>query len=128
MDHTCLVATLSTSARFDLCIDRQAKDWLDEHPEAARLFIAFKSSRACCSGVRVCDVRIRVDVHASHWSRGDTSWSPIGQVEGREVFLDSRLIKRMPRQVSLTGRGIGPFRHLDLDLASEQWAELLYPA
>jgi hypothetical protein len=33
----------------------------------------------------------------------------------------------MPRQLSLTGRGIGPFRHLDLDLTSEQSAELLYP-
>ena len=57
MDHTCLLAMLSTSVRFDLVVDQQA----------------------------------------------------------------------MPRQLSLTGRGIGPFRHLDLDLTSEQSAELLYP-
>jgi hypothetical protein len=118
---------LFTSARFDLVVDRQAKGWLDEHPEASRLFIAFTSSRACCSGLRVCDVRIRVGVHSAHRSRGDLSWSPLGQVEGRDVFVDSRLIKRMPRQLPITGRGIGPFRHLDLDFTSEQWAELLYP-
>jgi hypothetical protein len=118
---------LSTSARFELVVDRQAKGWLDDHPEASRLFIAFKSSRACCSGVRVCDVQIRVELASSHRGSGDTSWSPLGQVEGRDVFVDSRLIERMPRQLPLTGRGIGPFRHLDLDLTGEQWAELLYP-
>jgi hypothetical protein len=121
------MAMVSTSARFDFVVDQQAKDWLAHHPEASRLFIAFKSSRACCSGVRVCDVRIRVDVGSSHRRNGDASWRPLGQVEGRDVFIDSRLIERMPRQLPLTGRGIGPFRHLDLDLTGEQWAEVLYP-
>ncbi|MFZ0920592.1 MAG: hypothetical protein WAN83_11010 [Candidatus Dormiibacterota bacterium] len=121
------MAKLSTSARFDFVVDREAKGWLDKHPAASRLFIAFKSSRACCSGVRVCDVRIRVDVVSSQRQRGETSWCPLGQVEGRDVFVDSRLVERMPRQLPLTGRGIGPFRRLDLDLSGEQWAEVLYP-
>ena len=68
---------LSTSSRFDLVVDRQAKGWLDKHPEASRLFIAFKSSQACCSGVRVCDVRIRVEAASS-------------QVEGRHVLAPAR--------------------------------------
>jgi hypothetical protein len=50
----------------------------------------------------------------------------VGQVEGRELFVDSRLIELMPRQIPLTGRGIGPFRHLDLDLTGEQWADILF--
>jgi len=120
------MAIVSTSSRFDVVVDQQAKGWLGQHPEAARLFIAFKSSRACCSGVRVCDVRIRVDVASSRRRHRDASWQPLGQVEGRDVFIDSRLIERMPRQLPLTGRGIGPFRHLDLDLTGEQWAEVLY--
>ena len=51
--------------RFDLHVDDQAQQWLDEHPRASRLFIAYMSSRACCSGARVCDVRIRVDTATS---------------------------------------------------------------
>lgn len=122
-----LMAMPSVSERFDLIVDQQSKEWLEEHPEALRLFITFKSSRACCSGVRVCDARIRVGLASTRRGSAETSWTPLGQVEGREVFVDSRLIERMPTQLPLTGRGIGPFRHLDLDLSSEQWAELLYP-
>jgi hypothetical protein len=33
----------------------------------------------------------------------------------------------MPAQLRFVQRGIGPFRHLDLDLSSEQWADALYP-
>jgi hypothetical protein len=121
-----LVATPFVSAWFDLAMDRHAKAWLDEHAQTTQLFIAYLSSRACCSGVRVCDVRIRIDAKPSH-RRSDVFWSPLGEVEGREVYMDSRLIERMPRQLPLTARGIGRFRHLDLDLSAEQWAEVLYP-
>jgi hypothetical protein len=37
------MARLSTAARFDLVVDGQAKGWLDEHPIASRLFIAFRA-------------------------------------------------------------------------------------
>ena len=121
------MAMPSVSERFDLVVDDGARGWLDEHPEASRLFIAFKSSRACCTGVRVRDVRIRVDVAQERPRRGSASWCLVGQVEGRELFVDSRLIELMPRQIPLTGRGIGPFRHLDLDFTGEQWAAILYP-
>jgi hypothetical protein len=121
------VAMPSVSGRFDLTVDRHAKAWLDLHPEASQLFITYLSSRACCTGVRVCDVRVRLDIGSTHRGSDDVSWSPLGQLEGRDVFIDARLIERMPRRLVLTGRGIGRFRHLDLDLTGEQWAEVLYP-
>ena len=122
------MAMASVPERFDFIVDEQAKEWLEGHPEASRVFITFKSSRSCCSGVRVCDVRIRFGAVSTLSGRGDTSWIRLGQVDGRAVFADSRLVERMPTRLPLTGRGVGPFRHLDLDLSGEQWAELLYPA
>jgi hypothetical protein len=113
--------------RFDLRVDDQARRWLDEHPRVSRLFIAYMSSRACCSGARVCDVRIRVDTTASQPDMRGASWVALGLVRGREVLIDARLIDRMPAQLRFIQRGIGPFRHLDLDLSGDQWADVLYP-
>jgi hypothetical protein len=109
-----------------LAVDKAARRWLHEHGEARRLLIAFTSTK-CCSGVRACDVRVRVNAASSRRRLGDTHWVPFGEVDGREVVIDARVYDRMPRQVQLTARGIGPFRHLELDLNGEQWAELLYP-
>lgn len=111
---------------FALAVDKAARRWLHEHAEARRLLIAFTSTK-CCSGVRVCDVRIRANTAPSRRRLGNTHWVTIGEVDGREVAIDARVYKRMPRKVQLTARGIGPFRHLQLDLNGEQWAELLYP-
>lgn len=117
----------SDSSRFDLALDQHAKAWLAVHPEASQLFITYLSSRACCTGVRVCDVRIRLDLGSTHRGSDDVSWSPLGQVEGHDVFIDARLIERMPRRLLFTSSGVGPFRHLDLDFTAEEWAEVLYP-
>jgi hypothetical protein len=57
------------------------------------------SSRACCSGARVCDVRVRVDVGASRRANAAAMWTSIGSLEGREVLLDPRLVERMPSHV-----------------------------
>lgn len=113
--------------RFDLHVDDHARQWLDEHPQASRVFIAYMSSRACCSGARVCDVRIRVDTTASQPDTSGASWVALGLLRGREVLIDARLIDRMPAQLRFIQRGVGPFRHLDLDLSGEQWADVLYP-
>jgi hypothetical protein len=113
--------------RFDLHIDDQAQRWLDEHPRASRLFIAYMSSRACCSGARVCDVRIRVDTATSQADTRGSPWVALGLLRGREVLIDTRLIDRMPAELRFIQRGVGPFRHLDLDLSGEQWADVLYP-
>jgi hypothetical protein len=113
--------------RFALSLDDQAQQWLDRHAQASRLFIAYLSSRACCSGARVCDVRIRVDTTASQADPRGESWVTLGLLRGREVLIDARLIDRMPAQLRFIQRGVGPFRHLDLDLSGDQWADVLYP-
>jgi hypothetical protein len=113
--------------RVTVSADQHARAWLEGHPEVSRLFIAFTSSRACCSGARVCDVRIRVDAESSRRSTPAVTWIPLCRVEARDVLIDTRLIERMPAQARLTVRGVGPFRRLDLDLTGEQWAELLHP-
>jgi hypothetical protein len=114
-------------AQVETSANREARAWLADHPEVSDLFITFMSSRACCSGARVCNVRVCVSAESSRRSNAATTWTMIGHVEGRAVQVDSRLIERMPRCVPLTVRGVGPFRRLDLDLTGEQWAELLYP-
>src|SRR5579864_2799916 len=114
--------------RFALRADDQAAQWLDEHPRASRLFITYMSSRACCSGALVCDVRVRVDTTGSQPDMPGKSWVALGSLRGREVMIDARLIDRMPAQLVFIQRGVGPFRHLDLDLSGDQWADVLYPA
>jgi hypothetical protein len=113
--------------RCELCVDESAGRWLDERPEVSSLFVAYMSSRACCSSAKVCDVRVRVDADSSRRSSRAVRWAPLGRVRGRDVFIDSRLVDRMPARAHLRVRGVGRFRHLDLDLTGEQWAELLYP-
>ena len=118
-------ATLSD--RFALSVDERARGWLDQRPRASRVYISYMSSRACCSGARVCDVRVRVDSGMSQTDARGTSWVAAGFVDEHEVLIDSRVVDRMPAFLRLTQRGVGPFRHLDLDLSGEQWADVLYP-
>lgn len=113
--------------RFALSFDLEARDWLSRHQKASRLYIAFMSSRACCSGAQVCDVRVRVEATTSQPAIRSASWITLGSVHGYEVMLDSRLADRMPSQIRFTKRGVGPFQRLDLDFSGEQWADMLYP-
>jgi hypothetical protein len=119
--------TPSAPWRFELAIDRAARGWLEQHPNALRLFIAFESTRLRRFGVRLRDIRICCDAEWSRRRAQETAWLPLGDIQGRAVLLDARLRECMPRQVPLTTRGLGPFRHLELDLSGEQWGELLYP-
>jgi hypothetical protein len=113
---------------FELSVDAAARQWLDDRPQATQLFIAYLSSKACCSGgAHVCDVRVRINANISQRDTGAASWVALGLVNGREVMIDSRLVDRMPAKLRFVQRGVGPFRHLDLDLSSEQWADALYP-
>jgi hypothetical protein len=121
------MSPVSPSDRFELSIDHDARQWLDDRSQVTRLWITYMSSRACCSGARVCDVRVRVDATLSRRDARGASWVDLGALNGREVLIDSRLVGRMPAQLRFVQRGAGPFRHLDLDLSSEQWAAALYP-
>jgi hypothetical protein len=111
---------------FDLVVDDGAQRWLAAHPEVSQLFLTFEST-LCCSGVRVCDVRIRLNVVPRRAGAQGVSWLSLGDVEGRQVWLDPRIKETMPRQIAITRRGIGPLRHLELNLNGDEWAELLYP-
>jgi len=42
------------------------------------------------------------------------------------IGVDVRAASRLPDRFGLTVRGIGPLKHLDLDLEPEQWGKLLY--
>ena len=46
--------------------------------------------------------------------------------EGGRVLIDRRAAAKLPERFGLTVHGLGPLRHLDLDLDPEVWGELLY--
>jgi len=46
--------------------------------------------------------------------------------DGTQLLVDQRAAVRLPSRFALAVRGLGPFRHLDLDLNGEQWGALLY--
>ena len=83
--------TPSAPWRFELAIDRAARGWLEEHPDALRLFIAFESTRVRRFGVRLRDTRIRCDSESSRRRVQERTWLPLGNIHGRAVSLDARL-------------------------------------
>jgi hypothetical protein len=56
-----------------------------------------------------------------------TSKVPDGHTgDGTKFLVDRRVAARLPAHFALTMRGLGPFRHIDLDFDGEQWCALLY--
>jgi hypothetical protein len=106
---------------FQIELDAHAQRWLDERASGQPILITFEVAH-CCGGTRVCDVRVRVGQSA----RKCGPLAPIGTVAGREVLLDARILKTLPRRVPITVRGLPALRHLSLDLSGEQWGLLLY--
>jgi hypothetical protein len=106
---------------FAVIFDDRARRWLAEHPSQDALVIAFEDSH-CCGGGHIRDVRLR----RSHGRDQRTSLVEIGEVSGRRIFLDRRIMPRMPQSIPVTVGGIGPFRGLHLDLSGEEWSQLLY--
>ena len=109
------------SESFEVTFDDKARRWLIEHPSQDALVIAYEDSR-CCGGGHIRDVRLRRS------RRGDqrSSLVDIGNVSGRRILVDRRVILRMPQTIPVTVGGIGPLRGLHLDLSGEEWARLLY--
>ncbi len=50
----------------------------------------------------------------------------IGEVTGRRILFDPRIIPRMPRRIPVTVGGLGPFQTLHLDFSGDEWARLLF--
>lgn len=101
--------------------DADAQAWLDSHPSPEPRVIAYEVKR-CCGGGKICTVRVRGR------SRGDDvdKCSTAILQDGTLFLVDRRAAVRLPSHFALTVRGLGPFRHLDLDLDGEQWGALLY--
>lgn len=61
-------------------------------------------------------------------SRGDDSDEfATGEMDdGTKFLIDRRAAARLPSRFALTVRGLGPLKHLDLDLDRAQWGTLLY--
>ena len=106
---------------FSLHADASATRWLDQHSSSLPRVIAYDVHR-CCGGGKICEVTIR------DWSKNDdTDQFATGTLNDGTLFLiDRRAAARLPSRFGLTVRGIGPLKHLDLDLDGEQWGTLLY--
>jgi hypothetical protein len=106
---------------FQLHADPAAKSWLEAHEETEPLVIAYEVHR-CCGGGKICQVKVR------RMSRDDEPAAYASGVtdEGDRVLIDRRAAARLPARFGLTVRGLGPLKHLDLDLDPDDWGELLY--
>lgn len=106
---------------FFVDADPAALDWLAAHERPDPLVIAYDVHR-CCGGGKICQVHVR----AQSTSDARDIYSAGRMPDGTHVLIDQRAAKRLPARFSLTVRGIGPLKHLDLVLDGEQWGELLY--
>jgi hypothetical protein len=105
---------------FEVALDTSAKAWVDARPGSARV-ITYDVTR-CCGGGKLCQVGVRALSR-----RDDSATFARGRFEdGSEVLIDPRAAARLPARFGLTVRGIGPLKHLDLDLEPEEWGTLLY--
>jgi hypothetical protein len=110
-----------SAAQFQLEADPAARRWLDSHPAAASRVIAYEVHR-CCGGGKICQVRVREES-----PRDDPDAYASGALDDGTTFLiDRRAAARLPSRFRITVRGVGPLKHLDLDLDGEQWGTLLY--
>ncbi|TAN31710.1 hypothetical protein EPN29_10855 [bacterium] len=106
---------------FQLEADASAREWLKSHPSAEPRVIAYDVHR-CCGGGKICQVSVR-----GLSPKDDPREFVTGTLEGGARFLiDRRAAARLPSRFGLTVRGLGPLKHLDLNLDGEQWGELLY--
>jgi hypothetical protein len=107
---------------FLIIVDEKARRWLAAHPTPDPLLIAFEDSR-CCGGGHIRDLRLR---RRRNQDERAARLIDIGEVGGRRILLDGRIMPRMPRTIPITVGGIHPFSGLHLDFSGEQWARLLY--
>jgi len=112
---------MSTSSDFEIELDTAASAWLDSHPGDEPRVIVYQVHR-CCGGARICDVQVRQQ------SRRDdiSTYATAVMKDGTRIAIDPRAAARLPSRFRLTVRGLGPLKHLDLDLNGEQWGVLLY--
>ena len=106
---------------FEVDIDTAARDWLKAHVRLDPIVVAYEVHR-CCGGGKICLVKVRrMSPHdqPAAFASGVTD-------EGGRVLIDTRAAAKLPARFGLTVRGLGPLKHLDLELDPEDWGELLY--
>lgn len=109
------------TATFRIHADPAAQEWIRSHPAEGPRVIEYEVHR-CCGGGKICQVQVR-----ERWRGNDRSGFATGTLEdGTEFLIDRRAAARLPSSFALTVRGIGPLKHLDLDLEAEEWGTLLY--
>ena len=106
---------------FELQLDDRAGAWLAAQPTGSTWVIAYDVHR-CCGGGKICSVSVRKR-SASDLLDG---YAPTTLPDGTTFLIDPRAAKRLPGRFGLTLRGLGRFKHLDLDLDGDEWGELLY--
>jgi hypothetical protein len=106
---------------FELQLDDRAGAWLATQPAASTWVIAYDVHR-CCGGGKICRVSVR---KRSASDRLD-EYKATALADGTTFLIDPRAAKRLPVRFGLTVRGLGRFKHLDLDLDGDEWGELLY--
>jgi hypothetical protein len=112
---------MARAAVFHITADTQATAWLAAHPSAEPRVIAYVVNR-CCGGGKICSISVRRQSRLDEAS----AYTPALLQDGTRLLVDGRAAARLPARFGLTVRGLGPLRHLDLELDSEQWGELLY--
>ena len=101
--------------------DAKARAWLEKHRAEETRVIAYDVHR-CCGGGKICQVTVR-DLSR----KDDPAQFATGTLEdGTKLLIDRRAAVRLPLRFGLTVRGLGPLKHLDLNLDAEQWGALLY--
>ena len=106
---------------FQLEADTAAREWLRSHPAGRPRVIAYDVHR-CCGGGKICLVSVR-----ERSRRDDAETFASGALDdGTEFLIDRKAAARLPSRFRITVRGLGPLKHLDLDLEAEQWGTLLY--
>ncbi len=112
---------MSAKGDFEVEVDAAARAWLDAHPTTEPRFISYDVHR-CCGGGKICDVQVRRGAGRNDAGSHATAVLP----DGAKIAIDPRAAARLPSRFRLTVRGLGPLKHLDLDLSGEQWGALLY--
>jgi len=106
---------------FELEIDTKAQAWLAARPRPEALVIEYDVYR-CCGGGKICQVSVRAQSardNPNDYARGESDG-------GTEVLIDRRAAARLPHRFGLTVRGLGRWKHLDLQLDPEGWGDLLW--
>src|SRR2546426_7544846 len=106
---------------FVVEVDAAARPWLDSHKADGPRVITFALHR-CCGGGKICNVRVLDAARRDDISSYEAAILP----DRTKIVIDPRAAARLPSRFRLTVRGLGPLKHLDLDLSGEEWGALLY--